>query len=79
MAAAMRLQSLAATNQAGLLLGPPSIMRLDPPAFEPPIRMDDWTMSAAKLPPAAEAIVAARGEEIAVLFMKDLALPFEPI
>lgn len=79
MAAAMRLQSLAATNQARLLLGPPSVIRLDPPAFEPPIRLDDWSKSTAKLPPAAEAIVAARGEEIAALFMNDLALPFEPV
>jgi patatin-like phospholipase/acyl hydrolase len=79
MAAAMRLQSLAATNQARLLLGPPSIIRLDPPAFEPPIRLDDWSTSAAKLPPVAEAIIAARGEEIAALFMNDLAPPFEPV
>jgi patatin-like phospholipase/acyl hydrolase len=79
MAAAMRLQSLAATNQARLLLGPPSVVRLDPPTFEPHIRMDDWKRSVAELPPAAEEIVAARGEEIAALFMNDLALPFEPV
>jgi hypothetical protein len=33
MAAAMRLQSLAVTNQARLLPGPPAVMRLDAPTF----------------------------------------------
>jgi patatin-like phospholipase/acyl hydrolase len=79
MAAAMRLQSLAATNQARLLLGPSSVDRLDPPTSERHIRMDDWKRSVAELPPAAEEIVDARGEEIAALFMNDLALPFEPV
>jgi uncharacterized protein len=40
--AAMRLQSLAAVNQARLLLGPPSIIRIDAPTSEHSMALDDW-------------------------------------
>ena len=79
MAAAMRLQSLAATNQARLLLGPPSVMRLDAPTFTPTIRIDDWKRSVAELVPAAETTVAAHGERIATMFLKEPAMPFVPV
>jgi hypothetical protein len=77
--AAMRLQSLAATNQARLLLGPPSVVRLDAPPFEPKIRMDDWRRSIGELVPAANREVARRGEEIAQKFLQQLAVPFVPV
>jgi patatin-like phospholipase/acyl hydrolase len=79
MEAAMRLQSLAATNQARLLLGPPSIMRLDAPSFEPKIRMDDWRRSVAELVPAANAAGAAQGDQIAAMFLRDPVVPFVPV
>lgn len=79
MEAAMRLQSLAATNQARLLLGPPAVIRVDAPTFEPKIRMDDWRRSVAELVPAADAAIAKDGESIAATFLKELAEPFEPI
>jgi len=78
MEAAMRLQSLAATNQARLLLGPPAVIRLDVPQFESKIRMDDWARSRAELVPAADAALANKGEEIATVFLKRLAMPFVP-
>lgn len=37
--AALRLQSLATTNQARLLLGPPQVVRIDPPEFQLPIKL----------------------------------------
>jgi uncharacterized protein len=83
MYAAMRLQSLAATNQARLLLGPPSVTRIEPPLFKPSIRMDDWRRSVAKLVPAAEQALA-KSDQIAATFLgspaegngiKALALP----
>jgi predicted acylesterase/phospholipase RssA len=40
--AAMRLQSLAAVNQSRLLLGPPSVIRIDAPTGEQAIALDDW-------------------------------------
>jgi len=79
MEAAMRLQSLAATNQARLLLGPPSVMRLDAPSFEPKIRMDDWRRSVDELVPAANAAAAAQGDQIAAMFLRDPVIPFAPV
>jgi uncharacterized protein len=78
MEAAMCLQSLAATNQARLLLGPPAVVRLDAPPFEPKIRMDDWERSVAELVPAADAALANKSEDIAAIFLKGLAMPFVP-
>jgi patatin-like phospholipase/acyl hydrolase len=73
MEAAMRLQSLAATNQARLLLGPLSVVRIDAPTFEPKLRMDDWRRSVDELLPAAENALAKDGERIAELFLSDCA------
>lgn len=78
MGAAMRLQSLAATNQARLLLGPPNVMRIEPPEFAPPIRMDDWRRSVAELQPAAEQALTAHAQRIAERFLKETAAPFVP-
>jgi uncharacterized protein len=77
--AAMRLQSLATTNQTRLLLGPPFVIRLDAPTFEPKIRMDDWRRSVAELVPAADTEVANKGAEIARMFLQELAMPFVPV
>ncbi len=77
--AASSLQSQAATNQAKLLIGPERVMRLGPKNFEPPIRLDDWRRAASLLPPVAEALVAARGAEIADRFLRDEAPPFVPV
>jgi len=79
MEAAMRLQSLAATNQARLLLGPPSVIRLDAPSFEPKIRMDDWRRSIDELVPAANMAGAAQGDQIAVMFLREPTVPFVPV
>ena len=79
MFAAMRLQSLAAANQARLLLGPPSVMRIDPPSFVPPVRMDDWRRSVAELVPAAESAVDEKGDAVARKFFNEPAMPFIPV
>jgi patatin-like phospholipase/acyl hydrolase len=79
MEAAMHLQSLAATNQARLLLGPLSVIRLDPPSFEPKIRMDDWSRSVAELLPAAEQALSMHGDQIAATFLQELSIPFVPV
>src|SRR5207248_8868903 len=39
---AMRAQSLAATSQARLLLGPANVVRIDPTLVGPPIERDDY-------------------------------------
>lgn len=79
MEAAMRLQSLTATNQARLLLGPPSVIRIDPPDFGPKIRMDDWRRSVHELVPVAEQAVTTYGNQIAATFLGEPAAPFVPI
>lgn len=79
MEAAMRLQSLAATNQARLLVGPQSVVRIDPPDFEPRIRMDDWRRSIHELVPAGEQAVCENGTEIADIFFQQPATPFGPV
>ena len=38
--------------------------------------MDDWRRSVAELMPAAEKVVAAQGEQIAPMFLKEPATPF---
>lgn len=76
--AAMRLQSLAATNQARLLLGPPNVMRLDAPTNEKRIELDDWRRAVEELVPAAVTSVAAKGEAIAEQFLITPAQPYTP-
>lgn len=76
--AAMRLQSLAATNQARLLLGPPQVVRIEPPEFAPPIRMDDWRRAVAELLPAAERAIVWEGECINAMFLQAEASPYAP-
>lgn len=78
MLAAMRLQSLAATNQARLLLGPPQVVRIDPPNFLPAIKLDDWQRSVDELLPAAIAQLAPHDSRIKELFLTEHADPFIP-
>ena len=79
MEAAMRLQSLAATNQARLMLGPPSVTRIDPPDFEPKIRMDDWRRACTDLLPAADQIARSMGNQVTETFISELAAEYSPI
>jgi predicted acylesterase/phospholipase RssA len=76
--AAMRLQSLSAINQARLLLGPPSVHRVDPPPNPKPILLDDFRRSRDELVPAAKAAVDEFGERIAQTFLTEAASPYVP-
>ncbi len=76
--AAVRLQSLAATNQARLLLRPPAVTRIEPPHFTPPIRMDDWRRSTRELLPAAERALSQHGAKVAATFLHSPAQRFIP-
>ena len=77
--AAMRLQSLAATNQARLLLGPGQVIRIDAPTNEVKIAMDNCSRAIAELVPAAETIADERGENIAAVFLAEPAAPYQPV
>lgn len=77
--AAMRLQSLAATNQARLLLGPPAVIRLQPKQHNPPIELDDFRRAVDLLPADALATIDEHGERIRERFFRDLADEYTPI
>jgi patatin-like phospholipase/acyl hydrolase len=77
--AAMRLQSLAATNQARLLLGPPAVLRIDAPSFTPRLELDDWKRSVELLIPAAEHALAEKAAEIQKRFLLTMTEPFIPV
>lgn len=77
--AAMRLQSLAATNQARLLLGPPAVRRIDPPANPKPIKLDDFRRARDELIPAAKNAADEHGAQIAAAFLARPADRFVPV
>jgi uncharacterized protein len=79
MFAAMRLQSLAAVNQARLLLGPPAIIRIDAPTSEQAMSLDDWRRAVDELPPAAQRAIEKYGDQIAEIFLKEPATQFVPV
>lgn len=74
----MRLQSLAATNQARLLLGPPNVVRIDAPTGEKQIALDDWRKSVDVLVPAAVKAVDETGDAIAKRFLTEPTDPYVP-
>jgi hypothetical protein len=76
--AAMRLQSLSAINQARLLLGPPSVHRVDPPPNPRPILLDDFRRSLEELVPAAKKAIDEKGDRIASVFLREAASPYIP-
>lgn len=79
--AAMRLQSMAATNQARLLLGPPAVTRLLPASFTPPIDLDDWRRARDLLPGEAAKTLTQSGDAIAAKFLRhhtDAYMPVPP-
>lgn len=77
--AAMRLQSLNALGQAGLLIGADRIIRVGAPTSEDQIQMDDWTRAVAELPSAAESTLGELGEKVSEMFLSEPASRNEPI
>lgn len=76
--AAMRLQSLSATNQARLLLGPPAVRRIEPPPNPVPILLNDFRRSFTELVPAARAAIDQHGDQLAKSFLCAPATPYTP-
>lgn len=77
--AAMRLQSQNALGQAGLLIGPEHLMRIDVPNDIPKIELDDWRSARALLPAPAAAAVQALGDRLAAMFLANSATPYAPV
>ena len=76
--AAMRAQSLAATSQARLLLGPCNVVRIDPTLVGPPIELDDYRRSMDELLPAVAASVASHRSLVEEMFLRSKAERFVP-
>jgi patatin-like phospholipase/acyl hydrolase len=76
---AMRLQSQNALGQAGLLIGPEHLVRIDVPKDIPKIELDDWRSAVALLPRPASAAVSTLGDLIASLFLSSPATPYTPV
>ena len=76
---AMRLQSQNALGQAGLLIGPERLVRIDLPKQVPKIELDDWRTAVALLPAPAAAAVASAGDPVASMFLAEPAAPYVPI
>lgn len=76
--AAMRLQSLNALGQAGLLIGAERIIRTSAPTNEDKIQMDDWVRAVSELPGAADATLDELGESVAKFFLSEPASHYEP-
>ena len=76
---AMRLQSLNALGQAGLLIGADKIIRVNAPTCEKEIGLDDWSRAVEELPDAANAALVKFGETAESTFLVDAAAPYRPI
>lgn len=77
--AAMHAQSLAATNQARLLLGPQNVVRIDPAISGAPIELDDYRRAMNELLPAVGGAVAAHRDRVGSMFLAEKAVPFIPV
>ena len=77
--AAMRLQSLNALGQAGLLIGADRVIRASAPTSEDKIQMDDWSRAVSELPGAAESTLNELGESVSKAFLSKPANRYEPI
>ena len=77
--AAMRLQSLNALGQAGLLIGADRIIRASAPTSENKIQMDDWSRAVLELPGAAESALDELGESVFKAFLSEPVSQYKPI
>jgi patatin-like phospholipase/acyl hydrolase len=77
--AAMHAQSLAATNQARLLLGPANVVRIDPTLVGPQIELDDYRRAVDELLPAVSVSMSAHRDRVREMFLAEKAEPFVPV
>ena len=77
--AAMRAQSLAATNQARLLLGPANVVRIEPSLTGGPIELDDYRRAVNELLPVVNDAAMANRARVQTMFLARLADRFTPV
>jgi len=76
--AAMRLQSQNALGQAGLLIGPERMIRIDLPRDFPAIELDDWAMAVERLPGEAAKVLEIDGQRISEDFLYGPTVVYTP-
>lgn len=76
---AMRLQSQNALGQAGLLIGPERLVRVDVPKDIPTIELDDWRNAVKLLPGVAAAIVDEVSARAVSMFLTQPATTYLPV
>ena len=76
---AMHLQSVTSVNQAGLLIGPENLVRLNRLEESAPIALDDWTTAKNTLPREAEEVAQIHADRISKMFLLDHATPLIPL
>ena len=76
---AMRAQSLAATNQARLLLGPASVVRIEPSLTGGPIELDDYRRAVNELLPVVNDAVMANRDRVQAMFLTRRSDKFTPV
>jgi hypothetical protein len=62
-----------------LLLGAPSVIRIDAPINDQAIALDDWRRSVNEFPPAAARELDKQGELLAERFLRQPSLPYVPV
>lgn len=75
---ALRLQSLNAVGQAGLLIGSDRLLRVTPGTEGGSIDLDDWERAILELVPAANRAVEEFGPAMARSFLQGRATPYAP-
>jgi uncharacterized protein len=75
----MRAQSLAATNQARLLLGPANVVRIEPSLTGGPIELDDYRRAVNELLPVVNDAVASNGDRGQSMFLARRSDRFLPV
>ena len=75
----MRAQSLAATNQARLLLGPANVVRIEPSLTGGPIELDDYRRAANELLSVVNDAVMANRERVQAMFLACRSDSFTPV
>ena len=76
---AMRAQSLAATNQARLLLGPANVVRIEPSLNRGPIELDDYRRAVNELLPVVNDAVMGNRDRVQAMFLASRSDRFTPV
>jgi uncharacterized protein len=76
---AMRAQSLAATNQARLLLAPANVVRIEPSLTGGPIELDDYRRAVNELLPVVNDAAMANRDRVQAMFLGRPSDRFTPV